>query len=315
MMRPTKNRCQCLLRGQFATRRKRAVARQMALASFLSSALISGITGESVIAADDLQGILPTAEAMSSDRSGSEGPSQVNAELARRASEFGQRMRDRFFKAPAAASSGVTTASALETPPVGQQSLSNDMEDSEEVISANTSLAPSAKWTAQKLENSPLRDSRRFPNLHAKPAKVSKAAPSPAEPKSPANEKRASVWQSPVYLRPRAIAKNVQPPPEPEEARPAMTKPEIAAVPAERPELPDPASSPTSSLTQFQIQLKQKFPTSDIRLQWLQSSLVVSGTVADAQQAIQLMAFVRKSYLVPVVDRLEVPRGNSRGGR
>jgi hypothetical protein len=94
-----------------------------------------------------------------------------------------------------------------------------------------------------------------------------------------------------------------------------MTKPEIAAVPAERPERPDPASSPTRSLTQFQIQLQQKFPTSDIQLQWLQSSLVVSGTVADAQQAVQLMAFVRESYLVPVVDRLEVPRGNSRGSR
>ncbi len=69
------------------------------------------------------------------------------------------------------------------------------------------------------------------------------------------------------------------------------------------------------TLAQFQAVLVRKFPGRSIELQWSRESLVVKGTAADRQEAIQILAFVRNMYLVPVVDRLDVPRGKPSGSR
>ena len=68
-------------------------------------------------------------------------------------------------------------------------------------------------------------------------------------------------------------------------------------------------------VAQLQIVLDHKFPGRNIDLQFDRGSLVVQGTVTDSREAVQVLAFVREMYLVPVTDKLDVPRGKPNHNR
>jgi hypothetical protein len=71
---------------------------------------------------------------------------------------------------------------------------------------------------------------------------------------------------------------------------------------------PVPETTPQNSLAQFQTILINRFPGQSIALQSSREGLVLSGTVADPEKALEIVSFVRGSFLVPVIDRLEVSR-------
>lgn len=62
------------------------------------------------------------------------------------------------------------------------------------------------------------------------------------------------------------------------------------------------------SVTLLRGVLARKFPTSNVRLAMHSEALVVTGTAADRQQAVQIVAFIRETCLMPVVDRIDISR-------
>jgi Flp pilus assembly secretin CpaC len=69
------------------------------------------------------------------------------------------------------------------------------------------------------------------------------------------------------------------------------------------------------SPTQMESLLAKAYPGRGIKLEWSRNSLVVKGTASDRQEAIDILTFVRETYLVPVVDQLDVSRGKSSTSR
>jgi hypothetical protein len=96
-----------------------------------------------------------------------------------------------------------------------------------------------------------------------------------------------------------------------------LPTPAVAAGPMGPAEKVAPASSwvigesnPTpESIRQLQVTLNQRFPGRGIELERVAGSLVVRGSAAGQREAIEIVSSVRDNYLVPVVDRLDVPRG------
>lgn len=304
MIRQPNNHCHRLAAGQLAVRGGCPSTWKVVLAGFLPTALIAGGI---LLGSEDPLGRPPGATNQRNiDRRLTERTDRVDVDLSKRASEFGQRMRDRFFRAPSSAVVPAVNEDAADESAHDKFGSHNNNVSSTRVTQAvGTSASPEDSASQRTSDRTQTGTTRSF--VSGSGTKVYTAAPTRADSTSQAVPKRASVWQSPVYLRPKAVSKSAKVP------EPVVAESVQARRPVERSVA---APSPQVSLGEFQVEmLRKKFPTSDVKLEWNQTSLVVSGIAADSQQAIQIMAFVRESFLVPVVDRLEVPRVNPRSNR
>ena len=64
------------------------------------------------------------------------------------------------------------------------------------------------------------------------------------------------------------------------------------------------------TLESLQSVLHRKFRGSELQLTTRQGSLLVKGTATDPQQAVQILAFIRETCLVPVIDQVETSRSS-----
>lgn len=65
------------------------------------------------------------------------------------------------------------------------------------------------------------------------------------------------------------------------------------------------------TLESLQSVVHRKFRGSELQLTTRQGSLLVKGMAADPQQAVQILAFIRETCLVPVIDQVETSRSSS----